>query len=157
MKTPPKRRGSPESGVVVVESAIILIAFFVILFGIMEAGRFLSVQQVVTDATREGARFAVAPIAGTNLLPGVDDIPGVIDVVNDFLGSANLPLAATTDTCGSGVSGTTTVEVCQETEVRTEYTRVTVTTTYDAMIPIFNGLEIPVVGDVRMRNETSPL
>jgi hypothetical protein len=99
----------------------------------------------------------VAPIAGTNLLPGVDDIPGVIDVVNDFLGSANLPLAATTDTCGSVVSGTTTVEVCQETEDSTEYTRVTVTTTYDAMIPIFNVLEIPVVGDVRMRNETSPL
>ena len=157
---PPARS---DRGVAVVEAAVILIVFFTVLLSIMEAGRFLNVHQIVADATREGARYGVAPYSGTNSLPAVDDVPDVIAVINSFLASGNLPQADTTDTCGTVSAQVTTVEVCQADVVRNPivppppgyYTHVEVRTTYQALVPIFNILEIPIVGDVWMRNETA--
>ena len=149
MPVPIHTQREAERGAAIVEAAIILMVLFFVLFGIMEAGRFVNVQQVVTDATREGARLAVAPFSGTNAMPGDDD---VIGIVNQFLASANVAPADIPS--GSGASPTT-VEIAQEASDGTAYTRVTVTTPYRAMLPLFAILEIPVVGDVRMRNETS--
>jgi len=53
-------RRASERGVTIVESAVILIMFFSLLFGIIEAGRFLNMRQVLTNAAREGARIAAA-------------------------------------------------------------------------------------------------
>lgn len=49
-----KRRGAA-----LVEFAIVAPLFFLIVFGIIEFGRAIMVQQVLTNASREGARLAV--------------------------------------------------------------------------------------------------
>lgn len=49
-----KRRGAA-----VVEFAIVAPLFFLLIFGMIEYGRMVMVQQVITNASREGARRAV--------------------------------------------------------------------------------------------------
>jgi Flp pilus assembly protein TadG len=46
-------------GAAVVEFAIVAPVFLLFVFGIIEYGRMVMVQQVLTNATREGARIAV--------------------------------------------------------------------------------------------------
>ena len=64
-----QRRHYSNSGAALVEAAITLMMFFAILFGLMEAGHFMSFQQTLTDASREGARLAITPLSGTSTLP----------------------------------------------------------------------------------------
>jgi Flp pilus assembly protein TadG len=66
---------NPERGVVVVEAVFTLLLLFIFLLGLMEVGRFISVQQVLTNAAREGARYRVAPLSGTtNLLASAAEV-----------------------------------------------------------------------------------
>jgi Flp pilus assembly protein TadG len=139
------RQDISERGSTVVESAIILLAFFMTVFGIFEAGRFLNTRQVLTNAAREGARLAVAPLTGTNTLPSTSEIQ---DRVNQFLASANITGATTTvDPAVSVVTGSVT----------TVYTRVQVQKFYQVVsVPyFFNMLEVTLTGEALMRNETS--
>ena len=63
-----RRRGNiSERGTAGVEAAIILPMFFMLLFGVFEAGRFMNTRQVLTDAAREGA-FDVLAVASIWLL-----------------------------------------------------------------------------------------
>jgi len=60
-------RGRPgkqrQKGVTTVEFAIIGVAFFIVLFGVIEMGRALFVVSTLTEATRRGARMAaVCPV-----------------------------------------------------------------------------------------------
>lgn len=55
----PRCRHTRRRGAVVVEMAFIAPVFFMLVVGIIEFGRMLMVQQVVTNASREGARRAV--------------------------------------------------------------------------------------------------
>jgi Flp pilus assembly protein TadG len=139
------RQDISERGSTVVESAIILLAFFMTVFGIFEAGRFLNTRQVLTNAAREGARLAVAPLSGTNTLPTTTEIQ---DRVNQYLASANITGATTTvDPAVSVVTGSVT----------TVYTRVQVQKFYQVVsVPyFFNVLEVTLTGEALMRNETS--
>ena len=139
------RQDVSERGATVVESAIILLVFFMLIFGIIEAGRFLNTRQVLTNAAREGARLAVAPLSGTNTLPTTTEIQ---DRVNQFLASANITGATTTvDPAVSVVTGSVT----------TIYTRVQVQKAYQVVsVPyFFNALEVTLTGEALMRNETS--
>lgn len=52
------RRNSNRRGAATVEFALIAPVFLLLVFGIIEFGRMLMVQQVLTNATREGARRA---------------------------------------------------------------------------------------------------
>src|SRR5437899_12914103 len=109
-----QRRSTSERGTAIVESAIILPVFFLLLFGVFEAGRFMNTQQVLTDAAREGARLAVTPLSQTNTLPSTG---AITTRVNDFLGSASITGATVTvDNAVSVVTGGS----------RTIYTRVRV-------------------------------
>jgi Flp pilus assembly protein TadG len=72
-------RRASERGVTIVESAVILIMFFALLFGVIEAGRFLNMRQVLTNAAREGARFGIAPASGTNNLPTEAEIKAKVE------------------------------------------------------------------------------
>jgi|GEM_PF-4335678 len=111
----------------------------------MEASRFLNVQQVLTDAAREGARVAVAPASGTSTLPTEAEIRSVTQA---FLDSANLR-----DTT---ISVERPVPVVVD-GITTEYTRVRVTLNYRVMtLPMFSGLQTTLAGEALMRNETSP-
>lgn len=46
-------------GAAAVEFAIIAPLFFLLIFGLIEFGRMVMVQQIITNASREGARIAV--------------------------------------------------------------------------------------------------
>src|SRR5262245_65036078 len=71
-----------QTGAVLVEAAFTLLTLCIFLFGIIEAGRFFQVQQFLTDAAREGARVAVAPMSQTTTLATSTEIS---TAVQDFL------------------------------------------------------------------------
>jgi Flp pilus assembly protein TadG len=73
-----KNRG----GAAVVEFAIVAPVFFLLVFGMIEYGRMVMVQQILTNASREGARYAV--ILESN------DTTAVQDRVTDYLESASI-------------------------------------------------------------------
>lgn len=76
-------------GAAVVEFAIVAPVFFLLVFGMIEYGRMVMVQQVITNASREGARRAV--------LDGVTDAD-VSAAVNSYLANATVSGATTTVT-----------------------------------------------------------
>ncbi|MEX2137654.1 MAG: TadE/TadG family type IV pilus assembly protein [Pirellulales bacterium] len=69
-------------GAAVVEFAIVAPVFFLFVFGMIEYGRMVMVQQILTNASREGARFAV--------VQSTDDTTAVQDTVIDYLTSASI-------------------------------------------------------------------
>jgi Flp pilus assembly protein TadG len=149
-----------ERGVTVVEGAIILVVFFMLLLGVIEAGRFFSTRQVLTNAAREGARFAIAPTAGTNNLPTDAEI---IARVNTYLAAAHVTGATVTTKCPL-----TAPEACSSKDasmtvvtglgmVNTQYTEVTVSKPYTIITApgFFNSIAITLTGQALMRRETS--
>lgn len=53
-------------GVAAVEFAIVAPLFFLMILGMIEIGRGVMVQQIITNASREGARLAVLPGSNTS-------------------------------------------------------------------------------------------
>ncbi|RCS54241.1 pilus assembly protein [Bremerella cremea] len=68
-----------RSGAAVVEFAIVAPLFILLIFGMIEYGRMVMVQQVITNASREGARRAVLDGATTST---------AVAAVNEFLDTA---------------------------------------------------------------------
>lgn len=56
-----RRRGAS-----LVEFAVVAPIFFIFVFGIIEFGRMVMVQQIITNAAREGARQGIIPGATSN-------------------------------------------------------------------------------------------
>ena len=52
-----RRKRKAEGGVAIVETAVVLSLFFLILFGVMEFATLLFNRAVIINASREGARF----------------------------------------------------------------------------------------------------
>jgi len=147
-----------ERGVTVLEGAIFLVAFFMLVLGVIELGRFLSTRQVLTNAAREGARFAVAPLSQTNTLPNESEVK---TKVNGFLNAASITGATVTTTCPVGATETCTSYNAAMSVVTglvtTQYTRVTVTKPYSVITApgFFSALTINLKGEAMMRRETS--
>jgi Flp pilus assembly protein TadG len=80
-----RRIAKKRLGVAAVEFAIVAPLFILLTFGILEYGRMVMVQQVLTNAAREGARAAV--------LDGAT-IAGVRTGVNNYLTGASVPAAS---------------------------------------------------------------
>jgi len=137
-----KRRHSGQKGVAVVEAAITLIAFFTILLGVIEAGRFISVYQTLTNAAREGARLGVAPDSGTSNRPTDVEIQAE---VQRFLDS-NAIQGATISVERNHTPGTIANEFC----------RVTASVDYQVLtVSWFANLQTTISGRAMMRNETA--
>jgi Flp pilus assembly protein TadG len=68
-------------GASAVEFAVVAPVFFLLIFGMIEYGRLIMVQQVLTNAAREGARRAVLPDTTADM---------VKDVVRDYLTNASI-------------------------------------------------------------------
>ena len=83
-----------EKGAELVEMAFVLLIFLVLMIGVFQFGRAYNIYQNITNAAREGARFAVAPQRG-----GTINYPNnteVSNVINSFMQSSNLdPTSAT--------------------------------------------------------------
>jgi Flp pilus assembly protein TadG len=91
-----------EEGAAAVEFALVLPLLILILFGIIEFGFVLYDQEVITNASREGARFGI--VIGSPR-PSLSQIQGV---VNTYLTNAGLNAGnATVSVSGAqGASGT---------------------------------------------------
>ena len=83
-----------EKGAEMVEMAFVLLIFLVLMMGVFEFGRAFNIYQNITNAAREGARFAVAPQRG-----GTTNYPNnteVSDVISSFMRSSYLNPAVAT-------------------------------------------------------------
>ena len=108
----PRRTGRTGTrqhrGVAAVEFAIVLPIFLLVIFGMIEFGRAIMVQQVLTNASREGARRAT--IEGATQTE-------VVSVVKTYLTNSSITGATTTvspsnlTTLGFGDSVAVTVNV----------------------------------------------
>ena len=158
MRIAKRSQGNVERGVTTVEGAIVLVVFFMLLLGVIEAGNFLSMRQVLTNAAREGARFAVLPIQGTNTLPNESD---VVTKVNNYLTAAHVTGATTTTLCPTAAPETCTTKngtmLVTTGSITTEYTKVTVSKPYSIITArgFFNQIAITLEGEALMRRETS--
>jgi Flp pilus assembly protein TadG len=81
-----KRRGAAA-----VEFAIIAPLFFMMIIGMIEFGRIIMVEQVITNASREGARIGVLDPP-----PGGTSAPLVTSTVNNYLTAAKISGATIT-------------------------------------------------------------
>jgi Flp pilus assembly protein TadG len=76
-------------GAAAVEFAVVAPLFFLLVFGMIEFGRMVMIQQVITNGSREGARVAV--LDGTTTTD-------VVTAVNSFLQTASVSGATVTVT-----------------------------------------------------------
>lgn len=103
LRQKPKRRGTAA-----VEFALVAPVFFLLVFGMIEFGRMIMVQQVLTNASREGARAAVLDGATSG---------SVTSTVNSYLAGAALGSASITmtptdpTTAGAGQPVTVAVQL----------------------------------------------
>lgn len=130
-------RRSSSRGQALVEFALVAPIFFLLLFGIIEAGRFILYYQTLNNATREGARYAI--VHGSNsfcpsgpMPPGQSpptscyDLPGarVVQQVKDSAFGVLGPNVVVTPTWGSTGNG------------RDSDVTVRATYTYNTMVPL---------------------
>ncbi len=147
MRNRHKSRGST-----LVESALTLLLLLTLVFGIIEFGRAFNVYQTMTNAAREGARFAVAPcpfafsVGGTCAAGQLPSTTAVQNYVQGFLNSGSVsapPATVTVDPAyvppGDPITGET-------------YTRVTITFPYTFH---FFQYTPTITTDAVMRNETN--
>jgi Flp pilus assembly protein TadG len=76
MHRQPLRSAHRARGQAMVEFALVAPMFFVLLFGIIEAGRFIFYYETLSHATREGARYAIVNGANTLGCPSGPAAPG---------------------------------------------------------------------------------
>jgi Flp pilus assembly protein TadG len=106
MKRNPNRKARRAAAVV--EFAVVAPVLFLLVFGMIEFGRMVMVQQVLTNASREGARVGILDGATTS---------DVTTKVNGYLTAANISGATVTVTpdpptnAGAGESVTVDVKV----------------------------------------------
>ena len=83
-------------GAAAVEFAIIAPIFFLLILGMIEIGRGVMVQQIITNASREGARLAVLPgTTASEVTARVDDIlssSGINGATTQILNEQGSPL-----------------------------------------------------------------
>jgi Flp pilus assembly protein TadG len=100
----PDRRHRPRRGVAAVEFAFVAPILFTLMLGVWEVGRLIQVQQLVQNATREGARIAaqgqIVNITGAFTQVQVNTgSPNVFSTVQNFMQAAGL-----TNTTGLNVT-----------------------------------------------------
>lgn len=100
--------GRPHRGVAAVEFAVVAPLFFLLVLGMIEFGRMVMVQQVITNASREGARRAIVEGATTS---------EVVAVVESYLAGGGIRSATVSvspdpiDSAGYGDPVTVSVSV----------------------------------------------
>ncbi len=130
-----------RQGAAAVEFAIVAPVFFLLVFGMIECGRMIMVQQIITNAAREGARMAVLDGATTG---GSD---GVLTKVTEYLEGAGIRGANITvspdppDSAGWGEPVTVTVSI--------PFSQVSWLPT-----PMFVGRDMELSSNATMRRET---
>jgi len=126
-----------ERGAAAVEFAILLPVLMLILFGVIEFGMIMYSREIITNASREGARTGIVQATAK---PTTGDIQTV--VTNYLTGTGIDPNAVTTTIAGAGLTAPNTLNV-------------TVTYPYNFFVPALLGLgnSINLTGQTVMRHE----
>jgi Flp pilus assembly protein TadG len=88
-RSPSRRARRNRRGTAVVEFAVVAPLFILLVFGMIEFGRMIMVQQIMTNASREGTRRAI--IEGSTQTE-------VENLVTNYLDNASVPGATVTVT-----------------------------------------------------------
>ena len=75
-------RRTARRGAAAVEFAVVCIPFFLLVFGMFEIGRMMMVRQILTNASREGARAVILESA---------TVADVETMVTDYAASCSIP------------------------------------------------------------------
>ncbi len=111
-----------QRGATIVEAAFTLLILLLFLDAILEFGRAYNVYHIMTNAAREGARYAVAPAPGTSTLPTTAQVQSW---VTTFLASGGVN--------GATVSVNPTTQTVSG--ISLNYTSVQVTAPYSFIVP----------------------
>jgi Flp pilus assembly protein TadG len=126
MCTRSSRRGRGQA---LAEFALVAPVFFMLLFGIIEAGRFIFYYEILNNATREGARYAIVNGENSFNPTGPPQQPGGEDVIARVRAAAfGVP--------GSLVAVTPTWAGSPANNERGTTVTVSATYTYSSMVPI---------------------
>ncbi|HYG98780.1 MAG TPA: TadE family protein [Terriglobales bacterium] len=146
MKTLKKTR---QGGATLVEAAVTILILFMFLMAIMEFGRAYNIYQTMTDAAREGARFAVSPcslVDATGCPYGAGSLPTESDIIaktQTYLAAANITGATVlVDQRSHAVGGV----------ADTKFTRIQVSRPYQFLLFPYS---INIHSNAEMRNETN--
>ena len=113
----PVRGPARRPAAAVIEFAVVIPVLLMFVLGIIEYGRMLMVAQVTTNASREGARYAVqADTTGS----------GVDTYVRNYLKSASVPAAAVTTVALEYQDGAGAWQTCTSPSTLTQGTQVRV-------------------------------
>ncbi|MGE5724774.1 MAG: TadE family protein [Acidobacteriota bacterium] len=96
-----------ERGATIVEAAVTSLVLFGLLFAVLGFGRAFNIYQVVTDAAREGARYAVAPDPNASVPYSLPTADAVATRVCGYLQSANIRFASSSCGLATGPGGPT--------------------------------------------------
>lgn len=97
----PRKQGRGQA---MVEFALVAPLFFLMLFSIIEVGRFIFYYEVLSNATREGARYAIVNGASSLSCPTGPAYPGSWECDPDGNDVAQAVSDAAIGTLGSGVT-----------------------------------------------------
>ena len=151
-----------QRGAAMVEAALTMLTLLVLLFAIFESGRVMNIQQTLTNAAREGARFSVLPAAASGSPPAPSDaLPSTTAVqarVQEYLNAAGLNGATANiqvqQCCNPSPDACPNQPPCATGQFH--YSRVTVTVPYNVLTTsMFGVLQMNMQGQATMRNETN--
>ncbi len=120
-------------GQAVVEFALVAPWFFLLLFGIIEAGRFVFYYEVLNNATREGARYAI--VNGANTI-GCSSGPAAPGTTSCDPTGANVVAAVRTAAIAMSPGAVSVTPTWDPDNGRGSVVTVTASYTYSSIIPI---------------------
>ena len=156
----PTRHGRQRRGATLVESALVLSVFLMLLFGIFEYCRFLMVLHLTGNAARDGARYAAVNLSKpatfntTNYTDASGTVyPSISNYTTALMGTMDKNLqgfnvsVSAYDQYGAQLAGTTWNQITFPQQVG-----VTVSGTYQPITPLFLLMpsSIPVSATVAM-------
>ncbi len=100
----PFLRSSRRPGGAMAEAALTIPIFFLVLFGIFEYGRLFMVRNLIADAAREGARFAIVHTNDRTTADVQNTVLGVLGSQQAQLKNLTIQVYAT-DGSGNPLSG----------------------------------------------------
>ena len=148
------RRRRRSRGQALAEFALVAPWFFMLLFGIIEAGRFIFYYEMLNNATREGARYAIVNGANTLGCPSGPAAPGSTPCDVSGTNVVARVTAAAYGTMGSGV--TVLPQWLQSDGVtggdnsRGMTVKVTATYAYSSLVPLVPLPSITVTAESRL-------
>jgi Flp pilus assembly protein TadG len=144
--TASSRRSRRTKAQALVEFALVAPIFFLILFGIVEAGRFIFHYQLLSNATRDGARYAI--VHGASTLDPPASGPGSADP-----SGANVKAVVLESAIAIADDGNLTVTVVWPlSNERGDPVTVSVAYQYDPIVPLLPSINVTAESTLVINN-----